>query len=81
MGQNTENTLKLPETTPAQMNKVGKFGAMPLIIKPVAARIVPTKITLRQPKLSTRSAAIGPMQSAIPICVDATIEATVRPVS
>ena len=60
---------------------MAKFGAMPLIIKPMTARSVPTKITLRQPNLSTRSAETGPAQSIIPICVDATMEVTVRPVA
>ena len=67
--------------TPAQAKKMVKFGAKPLVTKPMTARIVPTKMTLRQPNLSTRSAESGPTQSTIPICVDATIEETVRPVA
>ena len=60
--------------TPAPREKIIKFGIVPLMIKPMSETAEPTKITLRQLKLSTRSAEIGPMQSIAPTLVENTKE-------
>ena len=71
---------KLPVMIPAVMHKEIRFEATPLIIKPEATRFEPTITILRQPNFSTRYAEIGPIQSSIPIWVEATMEAVARPV-
>ena len=64
--------------TPALREKIIKFGIVPLMIKPMSEKAEPTKITLRQPNLSTSSAEIGPMQSMVPTLVENTKEVRER---
>ena len=56
--------------TPALRKKIAKFGAVPLMIKPMSEITEPTQITLRHPNLATRSAVIGPIESIVPILVE-----------
>ena len=68
----------LPVMTPALTKKIAKFGAVPLMIKPMTEITEPTQITLRHPNFATRSAEIGPIQSIVPILVENTKEVIER---